>query len=95
MPSNEGDAPLRPDAGEHKHLLLNPRGRRKAPRKEKSYDGKPTLHAPGCKSLTRTSESKSLEVPQFTLTLFDREQVWYCLNCLAQKATPSTHDGPA
>lgn len=81
----DGHEPLRPDASSQPYLLLNPRRRRKAPRKEPSYDGKPTLHAPGCKSLSRTPETKSVEVPTLTLTLFDREEVLYCLNCLVTR----------
>lgn len=77
--------PLRADAWDHERLLLNPRGRRKAPRKEWSYDGKPTLHAPGCGTLARTADAKPVEVPPLVLELFDRNEVWYCLNCLAQR----------
>lgn len=50
-----------------------------------SYDGKPTLHAPDCKSLVRTAPSKPLAVPTITLHLFDRDEVWYCSNCLTAK----------
>ena len=85
MSPGDEHAPLRPDASDHSHLLLNPRGRRKAPRKTTSYDDKPTLHAPGCSSLARTTATKPYEVPTFTLNLFDRHEVWYCLNCLAMK----------
>ena len=54
---------------------------RKAPRKKVPYDGKPTLHAPGCESIARTEESKPFKVPAITLNLFDRRDVWYCQNC--------------
>ena len=77
--------PLRPDAHNWPHLVLNPRKRRKAPRKEQSYDGKPTLHAPGCPSLGRTQVQKTVEVPIITLDLFDRDEVWYCRQCLVAK----------
>jgi hypothetical protein len=75
------------DAGIHEYLVLNPRGVRKSPQKNMSFGGKPTLHAPGCKSIARTEESKPFEVPAMTLNLFDRREVWYCGNCLAVKST--------
>jgi hypothetical protein len=61
--NDEEHDPLRLDASTHEHLWLNPRGVRQAPRKKVPYDGKPTLHAPGCKSIARTEESKPLKVP--------------------------------
>jgi len=85
--NSEGHDPLRLDAGTHDYLVLNPRGDRKSPRKNMSFDGKPTLHAPGCKSIARTEDSKPFEVPVMTLNLFDRKEVWYCRNCLAVKST--------
>jgi hypothetical protein len=77
---------LRLDASTHEYFWLNPRGFRKAPRKKVPYDGKPTLHAPGCKSLARTEESKRVRVQAITLKLFDRKEVWFCQNCLVVKA---------
>ena len=74
----------------HEHLWLNPRGVRKAPRKKVPYDGKPTLHAPGCKSIARTEESKPFKVPAMTLNLFDRRDVWYCQNCLVGQPSVNT-----
>jgi hypothetical protein len=75
------------DASTHEHLWLNPRSVRKAPRKKVPYDGKPTLHAPGCESIARTEKSKPFKVPAITLNLFDRRDVWYCQNCLVLKST--------
>ena len=80
MSNNEEHDLLRLDASTHEHLWLT-RVASGAPRKKVPYDGKPTLHAPGCKSIARTEESKSLKVPAMTLNLFDRREVWYCQNC--------------
>ena len=74
--------PVRSDASSQPYLLPNPRGVRKAPRKERPYDHKPTLHAPSCGSLARTAGSKPVEVPTITLRLFDHNEAWYCRNCL-------------
>ena len=67
-------------------IVLNPRGVRKAPRKNMSFDGKPTLHAPGCKSIARTEESKPFEVRAMTLNLFDRKEAGTAVIVLAVKS---------
>ena len=74
--------PVRSGLESYPHLLLNPRGIRKARRKERSFDGKPTLHAPGCGSVARTAEEKLIKVHPVTIWLFDRNEVWYCERCL-------------
>lgn len=79
MRKNYQHDPIRSDASTHPYLRLNPRGVRKAPRKEVSYDGKPTLmHLPASRSPARRDPSR----------LFDRKEVWYCRNrnCLVVKS---------